>query len=138
MILVVDDDRDVRDMLCDVLAGEGYAVTGARNGREALATLRANPADICLVLLDVMMPVMSGVEFREQQRIDPDLAGIPVAVMSARWEARDVFDGLAFLRKPMGLEEILTVVRGHCSPMSDPRASTTVDPQRERAPGTMG
>ena len=118
-VLVVDDDQDVREMLCDVLIGEGFAVASARNGMEALATLLAHEGPVCLILLDVMMPVMSGVEFRERQRSDPHLAGIPVAVMSARWEARDVFHGLEFLRKPMRLEEVLSLVRRHCGPGSE-------------------
>ena len=130
MILVVDDDRDVREVLCGVLDSEGYAVAGARNGAEALAVLHSNPARVCLVILDVMMPVMSGVEFRERQRQDATIAAIPVAVMSARWEAQEAqeaFAGLPFLRKPMRLDDVLTVVRRHCG-----ASSTANEPAGDR------
>lgn len=115
VILVVDDDPDVREALCCALQAEGHEAIAARNGAEALSTLRTvAPRQVCLVLLDLMMPVMSGFEFRKQQAADPQLAGIPVAIMSARWDARDELQGLTFLRKPMRLEEVLDVARRHC------------------------
>jgi CheY-like chemotaxis protein len=117
VILVVEDDQDVREALCDVLEAEGYRTVAARNGLEAMTTLRAAVADttVCLILLDLMMPVMSGFEFRERQRADPELARVPVAVMSARWDAQPELAGIEFLRKPMRVQDVLAVVRRHCA-----------------------
>src|SRR4051812_39456009 len=80
-ILIVEDDTELRETLGEILQEEGYHVAGVGNGREALDHLRQSDPP-CLILLDLMMPVMSGWEFRDQQRQDPDLAGVPVAILS--------------------------------------------------------
>lgn len=81
-LLVVDDDDDIRESLSDLLVNEGYDVSTARQGLEALTQLRAGllPA---LILLDMMMPSMNGWQFLEAQRNDEALSGLPVVVMSA-------------------------------------------------------
>src|SRR6476661_1385409 len=87
LVLVVEDDDDTRDSLQELLGNEGYAVLAAANGAAALSLLRAAPrarTPPCdLVILDLMMPVMNGWDFRARQRADPTLAGIPVLLMSA-------------------------------------------------------
>ena len=113
MILVVDDDADVRETLSEVLQDEGYRVATARNGLEALAALR-QAERICLVLLDLMMPVMSGHEFLQKHKADPNLAGIPVIVMSALWDERPSSDQ-PFLRKPVPLSALLSFVEQYCA-----------------------
>ena len=80
-VLVVDDDADLRDSLADLLREEGYAVTLAANGREALDLLPRLKRP-CGVLLDIAMPVMTGTEFYEAMRADPALADIPVAIFT--------------------------------------------------------
>ena len=105
-VLVVDDNRDIRELLVELLAAEGYAVAGAEDGRRALAEARANRPDV--ILLDLMMPVMSGWEFREAQLRDPDLADVPVVVVSAFDAA---LDGAAVLRKPFLVEDVLDTVQ---------------------------
>src|SRR5579862_4602951 len=65
-ILIVDDDPDIRDSLKEVLEDEGYEVNGVANGREALDYLRKSPRP-CVILLDLMMPVMDGWQFRREQ-----------------------------------------------------------------------
>src|SRR5579859_3405973 len=81
-ILVVEDDAATRDAVALVLQDEGYSVTGVANGQEALAHLRqTEPPN--LILLDLMMPIMNGWEFRQQQTQDPALQAIPVLVISA-------------------------------------------------------
>src|SRR5687767_4763614 len=82
-ILVVDDDRDIRESLIDVLEGQGYLVSGAENGQDALEYLRHAPALPELILLDVMMPLMNGIQFRAAQRKNPVWIGIRVLVMTA-------------------------------------------------------
>jgi len=82
-ILVVEDDAALREMMAQQLHLAGFAPATAPNGYEALALLRMGfPAK--LILLDLRMPIMDGWAFRAEQRRDPDLADIPVIVMSAR------------------------------------------------------
>src|SRR5436309_15353506 len=110
-ILVVEDDPDVRDALVLLLEGEGYAVTSARNGQEALEQLRAAPP--ALVLLDLMLPVMDGFEFRVQQLQDPALARVPVIVLSSGGDLTRKVEPLhvdACLSKPLDLERLLALV----------------------------
>ena len=81
-VLVIEDERDIRDALAEALSYEGYDVAVAANGREALRALRGGPLPD-VILLDLVMPEMSGWEFRQVQIHDPALAGIPVVVVSA-------------------------------------------------------
>jgi CheY-like chemotaxis protein len=115
-ILVVDDDFALREAICAALEGEGFSVVSAGNGREALEILRHEDHP-CLVLLDLMMPVMNGWEFRAEQRQDPKLASIPVVVLSAFSRATDeeLRDVKRFLRKPVSLTELLEAIRPYCS-----------------------
>ncbi len=111
-ILVVDDDPDVRDAIVGVLEHEGYAVDAASNGLTALARLRA-PAPPSLVLLDLMMPVMDGFEFRVQQLQDPRIAGIPVIVFSSGGDLSEKVIRLrvdACLTKPLDPDTLLGFV----------------------------
>jgi CheY-like chemotaxis protein len=114
-VLVVDDDADLRQALCELLEEEGYRVQAAQDGAAALALLRASPTLPQLVLLDLMMPVMDGWQFREAQRADPRLSRIPVVVLTASRNLHDSpplqVDALAF--KPVHLEELLQLVRAH-------------------------
>jgi CheY-like chemotaxis protein len=82
-ILIVEDDDDISSSMTELLEEEGYAVTRAANGVEALSRLRSGGELPQLVLLDLMMPLMDGYEFRETQRRDPKLSGIPIVLMSA-------------------------------------------------------
>jgi CheY-like chemotaxis protein len=114
-VLVVEDDDDIRDVLQTALEAEGYAVRTAVNGRDALDQLRAAP-DACLVLLDLMMPVMGGRQFCVEQHQDPVLAQIPVVVVSAAaGPLEDVMTlGVqAVVRKPIDLDQLLAVVERH-------------------------
>jgi CheY-like chemotaxis protein len=115
-ILVVDDDEDTRNSMAMVLELQGYGVVTAANGQEALERLR--DADLpCLILLDLMMPVLDGWQFRDQQRQDPALAPIPVVVVSAHGaldEKAAALDAAAYLRKPIELDQLLNTVQRHC------------------------
>jgi CheY-like chemotaxis protein len=103
-ILIVDDDIDIRDTLRDFLEDEGYVVGAVANGREALDYLREHPAT-SLVLLDLMMPIMNGYEFRQAQQRDDAIAAVPVIVMTARGDASDV--GVdQILEKPFKLTQL--------------------------------
>jgi CheY-like chemotaxis protein len=91
-VLVVDDDPEVRELLRVALGSEGYQVATVPNGREALHYLRSSP-DACIILLDLMLPVMDGAHFRTAQLHDRSLAWIPLVVMSATFETRHLSSG---------------------------------------------
>ena len=115
-VLVVEDDPDIRATLCEALDDHGYASVGAANGAEALDYLRNAPETPCLILLDLMMPVMDGQTFRNEQRADPRLAEIPVIVISAYRDVEKYATELAadYLAKPVRLDALLDVARRHC------------------------
>jgi CheY-like chemotaxis protein len=115
-ILVIDDHADIRDVLQAFLRIGGYAVDTAENGREALIKLRGGLRP-CIILLDLMMPVMDGAEFRQEQLDDPELAGIPVIVFTALDQPVRLVEGLhanAYMQKPVSTDELLALVRKHC------------------------
>jgi CheY-like chemotaxis protein len=112
-ILIIEDDDGVGMSLAALLRDEGYSVEIATGGRAALARLRRDPLP-SLILLDLMMPDMDGVEFRSHQLADARLATIPVVVISARpdiaRQARELrIDD--YFAKPMNFEELLHVVQ---------------------------
>jgi CheY-like chemotaxis protein len=115
-VLVVDDDNDVRDALTAILEDEGYQVTSVANGLDALNYLRA-ALPPCLILLDLMMPVMDGWLFRTTQMRDPALASIPVVVLSAFSNVPRLVANLNvadYIQKPVELETLLTTVERYC------------------------
>ena len=112
-ILVIDDDPDVRLSLTSTLEEEGFAVMSAAHGLDALELLRSRGGAVNLVLLDLMMPVMNGFQFRRKQREDPALASIPVLLLSGGnyiAEAAAVIDAAGYVRKPVDLHDLLAVV----------------------------
>jgi CheY-like chemotaxis protein len=114
-ILIVEDDDDIRTTLQDILEDEGYPTAAAANGQDALDQLQCIDRPPCLILLDLMMPVMSGREFLSVLRGDDMLAPIPVVVVSA-WaaEARGTPGVQGFIRKPVDLSLLFDVVRRYC------------------------
>jgi len=119
-ILVVEDDKDLRDSLCEALELEGYVAVSAENGQAALRHL-ATGAQPCMILLDLMMPVMDGWTFRAEQRRDPALKDIPVIVFSARLGVANAISSLgvvAGVAKPVDPDRILDLVAQHCRPQA--------------------
>jgi CheY-like chemotaxis protein len=117
IVLVVEDDPDIRETIAQILDEEGYAVLVAENGQAALSRLAEGPRPR-LILLDLMMPIMDGLEFREQQRQDPKYADIPVIIVSADGNARQKATNLGaagHIRKPVGIDELLAVVQRYCA-----------------------
>jgi CheY-like chemotaxis protein len=116
-ILVVDDDRDIRDSLVELLVEHGYPAIGAGNGVEALEILRTSESPPSLILLDLMMPVMDGREFRERQVENPAWSAIPVIVISAYSDVDRQARALALdhLRKPLAMRPLMDAVRRHCA-----------------------
>ncbi|MEJ2365270.1 MAG: response regulator [Deltaproteobacteria bacterium] len=111
-ILVVDDERVIRDILHDVLVNEGYEVILASNGEEAVKLAkRENPQAI---LLDIKMPGVNGIEACKRLKADEKTSSIPVVMISAHGEhKREAIDAGAedFLTKPFSMVEIFTRVR---------------------------
>jgi CheY-like chemotaxis protein len=110
-VLVVEDDPDIRGAIADTLSYEGYSVSEAPDGVEALRRARSERPD--LILLDLMMPVMDGWAFRAEQEADPSIAEIPVVVVTACQAQDDRVRALraaAFLQKPFDIEMLLEIV----------------------------
>ena len=127
-VLVVDDDPDIRETLREVIEAEGFAVVCAANGRAALDALAMG---LCpsLVVLDLMMPSMSGWELLAAIRADRSLADLPVAVISAAGGRATPVGATCFLRKPIDLDTLIDLVR-------DPRGRARI--RRERLPSASG
>jgi len=107
----------IRDSIVEFLDDNGYQAVGAADGQEALNKLAATDPLPCLILLDLMMPVMDGRSFREHQLQTPQLAAIPVVVFSAyRDVARTAteLNAAGHLSKPLKLPELLRTVQRHC------------------------
>lgn len=105
-VLVIEDHDDMRDALVEILRLEGYQVSWASDGRQALGEAKLHRPDV--ILLDLMMPEMNGWQFRAEQVRDPRLASVPVVVMSAY--ANDM-DTAATLPKPFLIEDMIETVR---------------------------
>jgi len=112
-ILIVDDESAVREILEDVLAEEGFVVYSAANGAQALEIL-AKCKLPSLILLDVMMPVMDGVQFLKELRASEELKRIPVLVTSATSQRPQAVEG--FLPKPISLASLLEAVHRFARP----------------------
>jgi CheY-like chemotaxis protein len=117
-VLLVEDDDDIRLALVEALQDEGIAVRAAANGADALDGLRQG-APPCLIVLDLMMPVMDGWQFRDKQLEDPTLASIPVVVLTADGNAKAKaakMNAALGLAKPVRLDDLIKVIVQYCSP----------------------
>jgi CheY-like chemotaxis protein len=117
-ILVIDDETSIRDVLIEVLEEEGYGVVTAANGLEAISVLRHSSEPPCVILLDLMMPVMTGWEFRKEQQQDPALAAIPVVLLSATQNIKKEASALgaaAHIPKPIDFDTLLATVKRYCA-----------------------
>ena len=115
VVLVVEDDPDIREVLEEMLDAGGHRVLTASNGREALAVLD-RVSTPCLVLLDLMMPVMSGFAFLEELTRRPDKERVNVLLISANAQVEQVARGngvVGFVRKPFDLDDVLALVDDH-------------------------
>jgi CheY-like chemotaxis protein len=118
-VMVVEDDLDIRESLVDSLEDDGHAVIPAINGRDALDKLRNTVVRPCLILLDVMMPVMDGRTFRELQLKMPELSGIPVVLISAYQTIEDLareLQAVGYLKKPLKLSDLRSFTDRFCAP----------------------
>jgi CheY-like chemotaxis protein len=125
LVMIVEDDVDVRESIAEVLEDNEYQSLGAANGKEAIEQLRAGLQKPCVILLDIMMPVMDGWQFRALQREDPELGSIPVVVLTAHADLQqaDEMAAAACLKKPVRLDTLLATVQRFCrKPAAEPNA----------------
>lgn len=112
-VLVVEDEAPLRELMCQALALNGYQVIGAANGRDALDALE-RIEHVCLVLLDLLMPVMNGWEFLTQIQQRPAYVATPVVVHTSAASQAPV--GVTrVIQKPIRLDRLLAVVREFCA-----------------------
>ena len=116
LICVVDDDDMVRQTIVMLLEMHGFELQEATNGEEALDLLKKSPCPPCVILLDLMMPVMDGLEFRKHQLRDPALATVPVILITGKLDLgnHEEFRPLSVIGKPFELSTLLTMVNQYC------------------------
>jgi CheY-like chemotaxis protein len=110
VVLVIDDEIDIRESLREVLVDEGYEVALAADGREGLAEVRRRRP--CAIILDIIMPVMSGTEMYAALQEDPALADIPVIISTS--DPARAPSGVLIVKKPIDLPRLLTAVEAVC------------------------
>ena len=113
-ILVVEDDHDIRVGMRTLLEAEGFRVLTVTNGRSALDMLERALEPPCVILLDLMLPVMDGWHFAELLRKRPRLAGIPIVIMSAYENPPPPAGIVGFIKKPVDAEALLRLVTPYC------------------------
>jgi CheY-like chemotaxis protein len=116
-VLVVDDDRDIRESMTEILADDGYCPLAAADGQDALERIRGLTGPPCLILLDMMMPVMDGWQFRRAQLEDRALRSIPIIVLTAHADADKIakeVGAVGFLRKPVSVDALMATVERFC------------------------
>jgi CheY-like chemotaxis protein len=132
-ILVVDGDRDVRDLIVSGLAGEGHEVLAAADGEQGLALARAEDPD--LICLEVVLPKLDGFQLAGRLRNDPALQSIPFIFLTARHGLRERVEGLrlgahAYMAKPFAFPELFAAIDGilQRAPVADAPAGSTALP----------
>jgi len=112
-VLIVEDEEDLRELMCDALQMHGYTVVTAQEGSDALRKID----DIgcpCVILLDLLMPGMNGWDFFDKLRERPELASVPVIIHSSA-ASRAPAGATRVLQKPLAFETLVSVVGEYCS-----------------------
>lgn len=124
-ILLVDDNKSIRECLTWVLDEEGYAIATASNGEEALTFLEKISLLPSLILLDVMMPIMNGWQFLEKKRLNLRLNKIPVLISTAKINLEDrLFQANEyFLPKPFDIEELVALIKDKSAKSDKPKSA---------------
>lgn len=118
-LMIIEDSMDIQLILKDLFTGEGYEVSCASNGQEALDLLNSAEELPQLILLDLMMPVMDGFQFRDHQTKDSRLSHIPVFIMSADTNIQTKKIRTAAVqafKKPVDIDQLLEATRQHYGP----------------------
>ncbi|MDD4975589.1 MAG: response regulator [Bacteriovorax sp.] len=112
-ILVIEDNKEIQDSLKMALEVEGYKVFTADNGKEGMEILGKIPTP-CMILLDLMMPIMNGWEFVDAISKDIMLSTIPIVVVSAFGDKKGTPKTDGYIQKPIDLDALLNTVSKHC------------------------
>lgn len=112
-ILVVEDCEDLRNLEVAFLENSGYKVATAANGLEALNALASMPTP-CLVLLDLMMPIMNGYQFLNNVKTTQEYSHIPVLIISAISDLKETIGTIGHLNKPINLDLLKKIVSQYC------------------------
>jgi CheY-like chemotaxis protein len=115
LVLVVDDDEDVRTFIKELLEEEGYAVATAENGREAVDFTSQSERLPSCVLLDLMMPVMNGWDVMAHWEREGRLPGLRVVIFTAAVNAKGPPGARSYLRKPTDSTQLLDTIKACCS-----------------------
>jgi CheY-like chemotaxis protein len=110
-VLIVDDESDIRESLQDFFEDKGYEVDAAANGAEALARLHGAELP-CVIILDLLMPVLDGNQTYAAMQQEPRLAGLPVIISTS--DPGRAPQGVLLMKKPINLQRLLSVVQQHC------------------------
>jgi CheY-like chemotaxis protein len=113
-ILIIEDEPIIRETLRDSLELEGYKVQAVENGKEGLSVIRKMERP-CLILLDLMMPIMNGFEFLDMKEQDVTIATIPVVIVSAFPDQAQKVNANGFVKKPIDLDLLLSFIKRFCS-----------------------
>jgi CheY-like chemotaxis protein len=118
VIVIVDDDADTREAIRTLLEDQGYRTAEASDGHEALAMVQQPRFKAALLLLDLMMPTMDGWQLRARLRADPDLAAIPIVIMTAHSAMLRALVNAEpqtpVMRKPLDFDRLLEIVATYC------------------------
>jgi len=115
VILLVEDDDSIREVITMFLESEGYSVKSARNGKEGMEILSTMECP-CLIILDLMMPVMDGWEFLKTAKRNSTIASIPIVVTSAVADDLKISGAVKVLKKPIDLDGLMKIVSHYCRP----------------------
>ncbi len=112
-VLIVEDEEDAAELFAEMMRVSGFRVLKTSNSTPAIGMMSSEKPDV--IILDIMMPEISGLDILRQMRRDPQLAGIPVVVVSARSMPADIKDGMeagasTYLTKPVGFLELREAV----------------------------
>lgn len=113
-ILLVEDNEDLRNLESEILEAEGYKVDVATNGQEALDVLNQTRHNPCLILLDLMMPIMNGMQFLNIMKANPLYANIPVLIVSAVAKHSKIDGVVGHMQKPINLDKLFDIVEKYC------------------------
>ncbi len=113
-ILIVEDDKEIREAMKDALEIEGYNVKVASDGNEGLNSLRSSDST-CMILLDLLMPSMSGREFMDIVQKEEKISTIPIFIHSSIANKENTTGAAGWIKKPADLGTILQAVKNHCS-----------------------
>lgn len=115
-ILIIEDDTEIRGITAVLLRREGYIVEEARSGDEALTFLRRSDRDPCLILIDLMMPILGDWDVVDVLREEDRILALPVVVLSAAHPDNAPPGVSGFVRKPIDFDLLLGLVRRYCGP----------------------